>query len=174
MTDNASVLTLLGSLCCCLAVFLLAMVIFAVAFRPRRARGADVVGLPPAPSRGVATQASLTRMEALADAGKPVPGPARPNIAGMVPAAPPAAPPASTPAAGAPAPASASPAAKPAPASAVGPPPVPSAGPPPVPGAPPPAPSGAPPIPTGARLLTPSVTIAPGSGEAPSPPAKKV
>ncbi|MDP2314742.1 MAG: hypothetical protein Q8P41_17695 [Pseudomonadota bacterium] len=63
MEDFGTLLTLVGMSCCCISVFLIAIVGFSLAFRPKRTRASDVKGMAPAPVRGMATQASLTRME---------------------------------------------------------------------------------------------------------------
>ncbi|MDP2309301.1 MAG: hypothetical protein Q8P18_24985 [Pseudomonadota bacterium] len=199
MAEFGTVLTLVGSVCCCISVFLVAMIGFSFAFRPKRARGADVKGMAPAPVRGVATQASLTRMEEdRVDSRQP---PAGPQVSRSAPGRPstPARPaaPAASPATPPPGPSEidatvrqATPS-RPPPSLGKGPPPF-STSPPPFPGTPPPAPPAAPPplssgpppvpdaprpppIPPGTRLLLPSPTIAPGSGdEPPPPPPRKV
>ena len=168
--EFSGLLSLVGLGCCCTFVFIVALVGFSLAFRPKRPRGAAVSGMAPAPTRGVATQASLTRLSDAEDASLTVRAPARrPAVpATAVPSAPPAIP-------GAPPVPSglAAAAPPPIPAAAPGtPPPVPSA-PPPIPGAPP-APPPPPPLPSGTRYLVPSPTIAPGSGDdiPPYPPRK--
>jgi hypothetical protein len=57
-------------------VFIVALVGFSLAFRPKRPRGAAVSGMAPAPTRGVATQASLTRLSDAEDASLTVRAPA--------------------------------------------------------------------------------------------------
>lgn len=163
MSDYYGLLSIVGAACCVLGFFLVALVVFSLAFRPRRPRGADVAGIAPPPRRGVPTQASLTRMEeeaARSTAAQP-PGPKR-----VLPNGGPAAPAPSAP--------TASPGGPPAPAPSA--PPASPGGPPPVPRDPAAPRSGPPPIPPGTRMLTPSVTsIAPADGEPPrkTPPVKE-
>jgi hypothetical protein len=71
-------------------VFIVALVGFSLAFRPKRPRGAAVSGMAPAPTRGVATQASLTRLSDAEDASLTVRAPARrPAVPGSASAPPP-------------------------------------------------------------------------------------
>ncbi len=58
----ASLMPSFGCACCCLAVFLVLLCAGALAFRPKRPRAEDVVGIAPSPERGQATKARLTHM----------------------------------------------------------------------------------------------------------------
>jgi hypothetical protein len=90
-----------GTMCCCLAVFLILIAGLSLAFRPRRPKPAELAGIAPAPQRGVQTGASLTRMGFEADAGgdgqtvmvkrtatPPVPSRSVPGPSGTVPLVP--------------------------------------------------------------------------------------
>jgi hypothetical protein len=100
--EFSGLLSLVGLGCCCTSVFIVALVGFSLAFRPKRPRGAAVSGMAPAPTRGVATQASLTRLSDAEDASPTVRAPARPpavpapgapSAPPPIPGAPPAPPP---------------------------------------------------------------------------------
>jgi hypothetical protein len=100
--EFSGLLSLVGLGCCCTSVFIVALVGFSLAFRPKRPRGAAVSGMAPAPTRGVATQASLTRLSDAEDASLTVRAPARPpavpapgapSAPPPIPGAPPAPPP---------------------------------------------------------------------------------
>lgn len=92
-----------GGLCCCGGTVVVAGVTVALVLRSRKARPADLAGLPPAPMPGAPVRARLTDMESAptaraAPAASPAPAAPPTPAASPTPVAPPAASPAVSPA----------------------------------------------------------------------------
>jgi hypothetical protein len=71
--DPINWITIGFSGCCCVAFFIAAFAILTLLMRPPRPAGKAMDGLPPPPTHGVSTRASLTRLEQEAARRRPKP-----------------------------------------------------------------------------------------------------